>query len=66
MRICNVVEYREVLKESERLAAEWNNYYEEYERGNVDFYEYILIMEELETKMNILDKAIAEWEINNI
>ena len=65
MRICNVVEYKEVLKESERLAAEWNNYYEEYERGSIDFYEYILITNELEIKINILDKAIAEWESRN-
>ena len=65
MRICNVVEYKEALKELEILDAHWNNYYIEYERGNVDFYEYILIMEELETKINILDKAITEWECEN-
>ena len=62
MRICNAVEYKEVLKELEILAAEWNSYYIDYERGNIEFYKYNLIMNELETKMNILEYAISEWE----
>lgn len=62
MRICNAVEYKEVLKELEILEAEWNSYYIDYERGNIEFYKYNLIMNELETKMNILEYAISEWE----
>ena len=62
MRICNVVEYKKALEELEILDAEWNSYYIDYERGNIEFYKYNLIMNELETKMNILEKAISEWE----
>lgn len=62
MRIYNVVEYKEALKELEILEAEWNSYYIDYERGNIEFYEYNLIMNELETKMNILEYAISAWE----
>ena len=62
MKICNVVEYKEVLKELEILETEWNSYYIDYERGNIEFYKYNLIMNELETKMNILEYAISEWE----
>lgn len=64
MRICNVVEYKEALEELEILEAEWNSYYIDYERGNIEFYKYNLIMNELEIKMNILEIAIAEWERN--
>ena len=62
MRIYNVVEYKKALEELEILEAEWNSYYIDYERGNIEFYKYNLIMNELETKMNILEKAISEWE----
>lgn len=62
MRIYNVIEYKKALEELEILEAEWNSYYIDYERGNIEFYEYNLIMNELETKMNILEKAISEWE----
>lgn len=62
MRICNVVEYKKVLEELEILEAEWNSYYIDYERGNIEFYDYKLIIDELETKMNILEYAISEWE----
>lgn len=62
MRIYNVVEYKKALEELEILEAEWNSYYIDYERGNIEFYEYNLIMNELETKMNILEIAISEWE----
>lgn len=64
MKICNVVEYKEALEELEILEAEWNSYYIDYERGNIEFYKYNLIMNELEIKMNILEIAIAEWERN--
>jgi hypothetical protein len=62
MRIYNVVEYKKALEELEILEAEWNSYYIDFERGNIDFYEYNLIMNELETKMNILEYAISAWE----
>jgi hypothetical protein len=62
MRIYNVVEYKKALDELEILEAEWNSYYIDYERGNIEFYKYNLIMNELETKMNILEIAISEWE----
>ena len=62
MRIYNVVEYKKALEELEILEAEWNSYYIDFERGNIEFYEYNLIMNELETKMNILEIAISEWE----
>ena len=62
MRIYNVVEYKKALEELEILEAEWNSYYIDYERGNIEFYKYNLIMNELEIKMNILEKAISEWE----
>lgn len=62
MRIYNVVEYKKAIEESERLAAEWNEYYEDYERGNIEYYEYDIIMSDLEIRMNILEKAISEWE----
>jgi hypothetical protein len=62
MRIYNVIEYKKALEELEILEAEWNSYYIDFERGNIEFYEYNLIMNELETKMNILEIAISEWE----
>lgn len=62
MRIYNVIEYKKALEELEILEAEWNEYYDDFERGNIEFYEYNLIMNELETKMNILEIAISEWE----
>jgi hypothetical protein len=62
MKIYNVVEYKKALEELEILEAEWNSYYIDFERGNIEFYEYNLIMNELETKMNILEIAISEWE----
>lgn len=62
MRICNVVEYKKALEELEILEADWNEYYDDYERGNIEFYDYKLIIDELETKMNILECAISEWE----
>jgi hypothetical protein len=62
MKICNVVEYKKAIDELEILCAEWNSYYIDYERGNIEFYDYKLIIDELETKMNILEYAISEWE----
>ena len=62
MRIYNVVEYKKALEELEILEAEWNSYYIDYERGNIEFYKYNLIMNELEIRMNLLEKAISEWE----
>jgi hypothetical protein len=62
MRIYNVVEYKKALEELEILEAEWNSYYIDFERGNIDFYEYDIISSDLEIKMNILEKAISAWE----
>ena len=62
MRIYNVVECKKALEELEILEAEWKSYYDDYERGNIEFYKYNLIMNELETKMNILEYAISAWE----
>jgi hypothetical protein len=62
MRIYNVVEYKKALEELEILEAEWNSYYIDFERGNIDFYEYDIISSDLEIRMNILEKAISAWE----
>lgn len=62
MRIYTVVEYKKALEELEILEAEWNEYFDDFERGNIDFYEYDIISSDLEIRMNILEKAISEWE----
>lgn len=62
MRIYNVVEYKKALEELEILEAEWNSYYDDFEGGNIDFYEYDIISSDLEIRMNILEKAISAWE----
>ena len=62
MIIRDEYEYRDVVDRLRILRAEWDSYYIDYERGNIEFYKYNLIMNELETKMNILEYAISEWE----
>ena len=64
MRIYNEIEYKKALEELEILEAEWNSYYTDFEKGNIEFYKYHLITNELEIKMNILEIAITEWERN--
>lgn len=62
MRIYTVVEYKKALEELEILEAEWNEYFDDFERGSIDFYEYDIISSDLEIRMNLLEKAISEWE----
>ena len=62
MIIRDEYEYRDVVDRLRVLRAEWDNYYINYERGNISYYEYNLITSELEKEMDVLEKAIDEWK----
>lgn len=62
MIIRDEYEYRDVVDRLRILRAEWDSYYIDYERGNIGYYEYNLIMNKLEEEMDVLEEAIDEWK----